>query len=429
MTDLEARFQRALTIQQYGSPDFGAIAARAQTRAHNKRVGSGLASLAVLAVGAVGLLNTVNGSSSVVEAADGSLSVDLDVGDAADASSTTAASAPSQPIIAALSAASELCFGYDNTSGAGTLAVSLEEDGNVSVDESRVRGSTDDPGFVFRFRGEGQADGLRVRAQGSYESEGQQQSLEELRMFGFSEDLATVAGPEFVYTGTDCGDPGTAGQAAPGQVLSDGYGGSLVIDAEAGLLHQRSDGSLVPIELPSIDAEVVQRWPTDLASVEGTFYLFIDQLVNLAPAPGEDVHLEVSILALNLETDELIEVERRVITDTDGPDWIYNGHITSNGEDILVMREFWQSTCLYAEALSLSGSRTNSPETAGLERPPWMDDITDDVRSKLSTAAGTAELGCITLNEIDDGGVATLGRQADPTTFEDFTAGFLLLYG
>ncbi len=478
MNDLEQRFQRAATIEGYQSPNLDAIATRGHKRVHNKRIASGLASIAVLAVGAVGLVRTVDRSTAVVEAADGSLAVELGeddgglvslgdedeaateeggdtevaIGEAPDGSqgeaaagtdetdgsgdatsgtspTTQAAAEQTQPIVDALEATFELCFGYDNASGAGTLEVWLDGENNVAVDERRVRGGAGDLAFVFRFRGDGPADGLQVNATGRFEAEGQQSTDNNReRSFVFTDDLATVASPDYIYNSIDCGAMTSIGEAPAGQTLDDGYGGSLVVDAAAGLVHQRADGSLVPIDFPSVDA-VIQRWPTDVAAIDGTYYLFIDQFINVPPVQGEDVHFEVSILALNLESDELVEVERRVITNSDGREWFYNGHITTNGTQILVMRELWQSACLYAEAVTLTGAPTQAPELAGLDLPADVDALTDEVRVKLRSTAGIAELGCITLDDIDDGGIEALGRQADSAAFSDFAADFLMLYG
>lgn len=468
--DLEQRFQQAVESEKFGQPNLHAIANRGAARARNKRIGAGAASLAVLAVGALSLSSIASRTPDVVEAADGSIAVDVDDGDGGlvsldDSDGTPAEEqiesdeAPQspgdepgddasvveeepaeaaetevqpQPLLGALAQEFELCYSYDDESGSGTLQVWLDGDEVVQVEERRVRGGADDPAFVFDFVGMGTVDGLQIDATGEYISEGALGPSNESRSFLFSGDLSSVAGQQFVYTAQSCDSIGEAGAPVTGGVVADGYGGSLTVDPELGLVHQRVDGSDVVVELPSFDAVAPQRWPTDVASIGGTYYLLVDQFVNLEPGPGETDHFEVSILALNLETDEWIEVERRIITGVEGPDWVYNGHMTSNGEQILVMREFWQGTCMYIEALTLSGEVVDAPETAFYPRPPWLDGFTKEQAATMRDTDPDNDFvfdPCVGLDEIGDGGLAVLGRQAPPQAFAEFEADFLLRYG
>lgn len=470
--DLAERFHQAVSVEDHQQPDLGAIAARGRQRAHSKRVASGLASVTVLAVGALGLVSSIQDSPELVEAADGSLAVEIgdedrslvslgerepepgvsDTGqssadveqdlpagsvDGEDSASATAEEAvdvasgevEAQPLIEALAASFELCYGYDNEGGAGAVEVWMDADQNISIDERRLRGSDDNPDSVFRFRGEGRADGLRVEASGRYEADGQQTPVEETRTFVFGDGLGTLAGPQFIYTAVNCEADSVVVEAAGDGLVADGYGGSLMVTDDGRLVHEQADGSTVVIELPRIEADVVQRWPTDIAQLNGTSYLFIDEFVNRPTLSPDEVDFEVSILALNLETDELIEVERRPITSTASPEWIYNGHITTNGEQILVMRELWQSACLYAEAINIDGTAAEAPETVGLELPRSVGVFSEDVLAQLGVVDGPAELGCLTLDDIDDGGIGVLGRQADAASFNEFAADFLLAFG
>ncbi len=437
--DLEERFHHAVTVEGHQQPDLGAIAARGERRAHNKRVASGLASVAALAVGALGLVSSIQDSPELLEAADGSLAVEvgdddgslvsLGESEAGEVASDPDGDTVSQPLIEALGASLELCYNYDNDSGAGTIEVWMDGEQNISIDERRLRGTDEDRGSVFRFRGEGRADGLRVEASGRYETDGQQTPSNENRTFLFDDGLGTVAGPRFIYAAVDCELEEAVREADGDGVVADGYGGSLKVDEDGILVHDRVDGSAVVIELPAIEADVVQRWPTDIAQLDGTSYLFIDQFVNMSPASGDEVKFEVSVLALNLETDQLIEVERRLITSTESPEWVYNGHITTNGEQILIMRELWQGACLYAEAINLDGTVAETPETLGFELPETVRVFSDDVIAQLRTVNDASELGCLTFDDIDDGGVGALGRQADAASFNEFAADFVLLYG
>ncbi len=241
----------------------------------------------------------------------------------------------------------------------------------------------------------------------------------------------------------------------PERSLPDSLGG--YVEMRTGeLVHVTSNGfeNRVPLEQPA--GGFVQRWVTDIAPVDGTPYLFIDEFVNRTDLAEDRVaalyesygvsygeesdpyadlrgiatdqelsnleHWEVAIVAYNLETDELFDVERRTIHSATSIDWIYNGHITTDGSRILVMRELWQSACLYVEALTFDGAvleltENPSPAPEGLG--------TFDYETIRSMQRGEVPLPqpCATLAEIDDDGRELLGAQVDQARIDAVNSG------
>ena len=467
MNDIEHRLRQARTndVAGTGRPDLSAITARGAARRRNKRIGAGIGAAAIVAIGAVGLGSRLDDRPNRVEAAGGGIGSEI-----ADPRQrgTTAVPAPADgmengsadgtigvdgpvttttlvggaglqdgaegamaegslvDLLAELEPPGTVCFSYDDpTTGAGTLSLVVDDDtGDIHVRESRDRGGVIDPANVFQFEGIASDTGLQITARGEIVSEGDIEPSPVERVFFIQPDLSGAWNEGWDYDTAGC--PTGPGETATGTV-ADGLGGSLaIVDRE--LVHARADGATVVIELPAVGAEIVQHWVTDVAPIDGTPYLFIDRFVNRDPALGQEVDFEVSIFALNLITDELIEVEKRQVTTVASPEWMYNGHITTDGTNIVVMRELWQSYCLFVEGLTIDGTPVEVPQSLDYPKPVGLDEMTQaEIDAVLSNQAVVTP--CLTLSDVPDDGVSALGRQADPERFAAFARSFSEAFG
>lgn len=240
----------------------------------------------------------------------------------------------------------------------------------------------------------------------------------------------------------------------PERSLPDSLGGYVEV-RNGEIIHVSSVGTETRLPLEQPTGGFVQRWLTDIAPVDGTPYLFIDEFVNRTDLaadraaalyesygvsygeesdPYADLrgiateqelsdleHWEVAIVAYNLASDELFDVERRTIHSATSIDWIYNGHITTDGQRVLVMRELWQSTCMYVNALTLDG------EPIILDPSPVPAPI--GVESLDFNAIRAIQMGdrpypqeCTTLEQIGDGGVAILGSVVDQALVSEWNS-------
>ena len=241
----------------------------------------------------------------------------------------------------------------------------------------------------------------------------------------------------------------------PTDAVPDSLGG-YVLANDGALRHVHFDGTARPIALAVPPGGFVQLWVTDVAELDGIPYLFIDEFVNRRDLAAEKTaalyekygltygadadpwseldgvatqeeldaleHWEVSILAVDLRTDMVTVVEKRIIGSAVSNEWIYNGHITTDGSRILVMRELWQSACLYVEALTFDGAvleltENPSPAPEGLG--------TFDYETIRSMQRGEVPLPqpCATLAEIDDDGRELLGAQVDQARIDAVNSG------
>ncbi|MEM9890406.1 MAG: hypothetical protein AAF962_06050 [Actinomycetota bacterium] len=196
----------------------------------------------------------------------------------------------------------------------------------------------------------------------------------------------------------------------PGE-LSDGLGGALAADGTS-LVHHRADGTTTVL-FADLDPNVRV---TDVAPIDGRPYLFIDRFEF-----GDGELFVVSILAVDLTTDEVIVVEERDVA-PETPSWIYNSHVTTDGAQLLVARELWQGECYYTETITLDGASVPGVAEA-VPAPDWLDGWDP-------TSAGPGELPgpCVTLGDWVDlgGGETVLGRYADADRLNDLN---LLLDG
>ena len=225
-----------------------------------------------------------------------------------------------------------------------------------------------------------------------------------------------------------------------------------------GVDHLRSDGSTDLITFDDPAGGFAQRWPTDVARIGQRNYLLIDQFVNRSDLAAERTkalaskygveykpesdphaelgsvatpeelaaleHWEVSILAVDLTTDETITVETRVINSAVSPDWIYNGHVTSDGTNLLVMRELWQGHCLYAEGLTLDGQPVDIVDSSIYAKPVGLADMTYDEIDAVFAMTSDPPQPCRTLEELPDSGLGVWGTQADTEQISAFRQGF-----
>ncbi len=235
--------------------------------------------------------------------------------------------------------------------------------------------------------------------------------------------------------------------------LSDGVGGWLTVKDDGTLSRLAPDGAESVIRLPDRGGWT-QRLVTDLAPIDGTPYLLMDEFVSrddlafervqevasrygLTIDPDSDYeaalaevataqeldslnHFEVSILAVDVISGRVTTVERRVINSIADPGWVYNGHITANGSRLVVMRELWQGACMYAEALTLDGAPVDDPITDQYRKPAGLDTLTFEEISAMQRGEATWPEPCLTLDVINDGGQAALGTQAGPGNLEVF---------
>lgn len=255
----------------------------------------------------------------------------------------------------------------------------------------------------------------------------------------------------------DLTDEDDTGLSQPSQSsVSDGTGGWLTV-TPAGIEHLRADGSSGVITFAEPSGGFVQRWPTDVVQLDGGHYLLLDQFLNredlaadreralaesygvpydaetgatglegvATPAELDSLnHWEVSILAVDLATDEIITVEQRVIHSTHSPEWVYNGHMTSDGSNLIVMRELWQGHCLYAEGLTLNGEPVDIADARVYAKPQGMESMTFEEIDAVFSMQVDPPQPCRTLAELPDSGLGVWGTQADPQQIEAFRTAF-----
>lgn len=163
----------------------------------------------------------------------------------------------------------------------------------------------------------------------------------------------------------------------PGEI-SDGLGGKLFV-LDGRIVHLHPDETLSPIFIPRQDGTAPsQTWLTDIALLDGTPHLFISTFVVF---DFEQSIFETTIEMVNLQTDELSVVERRRIEGTENDNWIYNGHITSDGSNLRVVRELWQGQCYFTETLRPDGALVPADEP--FPKPRWLDGITEELATEL----------------------------------------------
>ncbi|MEZ5225414.1 MAG: hypothetical protein R2710_01740 [Acidimicrobiales bacterium] len=211
-------------------------------------------------------------------------------------------------------------------------------------------------------------------------------------------------------------------QAARRSELADGLGGAIVVE-EGRLTHRAVDGSMTTLELPEA-LPTTERRVTDVAPLGDHPFLLVSDFTDrpdLAEAGGDNtrsdpVHQEVAIYAVDLTTNEVHVVEQRTITDKQSPDWVFNGLVTAQNGHIMVVRELWQSMCVYVETLALDGTPMETPENP-LPEPSLAGLDGDDIHAMQ---AGLVEppRGCIAADELPDGAMSVLGSQADPAALE-----------
>lgn len=387
MNQLEERLRTAGRSHTDITPDIGSIRNRGLGIRRNRQIGTSLAAVALVALGGVAAFNTFRpeGATTILSASEGELddSVDVDI------------TVPTP----------------DGESG---------DDADAAVDPT----------------------------------------LTDEDSAGDSVDDSADAVP--AAEGGDQGDDVAAGEGdsalsqPSSSSVSDGTGGWLTVTL-TGIEHLRADGSSGTITFAEPPGGSVQRWPTDVVRIDGGHYLLVDQFVNredlaaerewaLAESYGipydtetgavglEEVatleeldslnHWEVSILAVDLATDEIITVENRVIDSTHSPDWVYNGHVTSDGSNIIVMRELWQGYCLYAEGLTLDGTPVDIVDAKTYPKPQGLESMTYDEIDAVFSMQVDPPQPCRTLEELPDSGLGVWGTQADPRQIEAFSIAF-----
>ncbi len=216
--------------------------------------------------------------------------------------------------------------------------------------------------------------------------------------------------------------------------LDDGQGGSIVVDGGT-LVHLWSDGTPVPIDLP-VASGTTQRRVTDVAMLDERPFLLIsdftdrpdlvaEMTADLGAGATKDeladlMYQELAIYAVDLTTDDVHTVEERTIDDRTSPEWVYNGHVTAQNGHLMVVRELWQSMCVYVEGIQLDGTRIDTPENPLPE--PRIDDLSD--ATMRSMQAGTLDLpeGCTGIDDLPDGAMSVLGLQADAAAIEAINA-------
>ena len=386
MNQLEERLRTAGRSHADATPDIESIKQRGRKIRRNRRIGTALASVALVAVGGVAAVNLVRPSSDStnISASDGDLTDDGGVGQ-------TSSTEPDELVE------------EDGTIPSTTLVEEAGE-GSETVEAPPGEGATD-----------------------------------------------TDA------TGDAMGDA----TPAPGDAsLSDGNGGWLTATS-AGIEHLQAGGSRTVITFPDPPGGFAQRWPSDVVEIDGRHYLLVDQFVNRqdladeriralaekygiaydpddeaslalfdAATPEESAsteHWEVGILAVDLTTGEPLVVENRVINSAMSPDWVYNGHITARDDVILVMRELWQSTCMYVEAMTLAGQPVAVAESEVYAKPVGVEDLTYEDISAIFNVEREPPQPCYTLSDVADGGLAFLGTQADPERLTAFRQAFFEL--
>ncbi|MDH3299870.1 MAG: hypothetical protein OES24_05120 [Acidimicrobiia bacterium] len=385
MNQLEERLRTAGQSHTDITPDIGSIRNRGLRIRRNRQIGISLGAVALVALGGVAAFTTLRpeGDTTLLSASEGRL-------DAADLDTTVPA-----------------------------------PDGEMVEDETTPDTSVDDLA---------EADDPNDTAEDSAET-------------------VSVAPGE--------GDGGSAASddalAMPSRSsVADGTGGWLTVTS-SGIEHLRAAGSSGMISFPDPAGGFAQRWPTDVVAIDGRQYLLVDQFVNRQDLEAERVkalaesygvpydaetgamslegmatpeeldslnHWEVSILAVDLTTDDIFTVESRVINSVHSPGWVYNGHITSDGSNILVMRELWQGHCLYAEGLTLDGQPVEIADAAVYPKPRGVDAMTyDEIDAVFSTQVDPPQ-PCRTLDELPDSGLGVWGTQADADQIKAFRVAF-----
>ncbi len=393
MNQLEERLRTAGRSHTDITPDIGSIRSRGLKIRRSRQIGTSLAAVVLVATGGVAALNVFRPASdtTIVSASDGQLTDD-------EASDPNRGGRPD-----------------DSDSPEGTTTTSAE------TGDSGDTGDTDD---IAIDSAEDEATAVEVESGGGDDEGG-----------ATTEPALPMPSPTSV---------------------SDGTGGWLTVVA-GGIEHLRVDGTSGMISFPDPPGGLAQRWPTDVAFIEGRHYLLVDQFVNRQDLEAERVkamaeaygvpydaeagafalegvatpieidslnHWEVSILAVDLTTDEVLTVEERVINSVQSPEWVYNGHITSDGTNILVMRELWQGHCLYAEGLTLDGQPVDVVDAKVYAKPEGLDMMTYDDIDAVFSAQAEPLRPCRTLAELPDSGLGVWGTQADTAQMEAFRVAF-----
>jgi hypothetical protein len=280
-------------------------------------------------------------------------------------------------------------------------------------------------------------------------------TVDEIGPTPLEDELGDTDDTEEAVTGaTMAGRDGGEALAPPStSSLSDGVGGWLTVKDDGTLSRLAPDGAESIIRLPDRGGWT-QRFVTDVALIDGTPLLLIDEFVSrddlalervrevagrygLTIDPDSDYeaalaevataqeldslnHFEVSILAVDVISGRVTTVERRVINSIADPRWVYNGHVTAYGSRLVVMRELWQGACLYAEALTLDGATVDDPITDRYPKPVGLDTLTFEEISAMQSGEAPWPEPCLTLDVINDGGQAALGTQAGRGNLEVF---------
>ena len=412
MNQPEDRLRAAATGGPNAAPDLDTIVGRAQRLRRNRRIGFVMASVAIVAVGAAAGFSYLQSTSPTSIAAVGV----GDSSDEADGQSADEANDTSSP-----DSAADGENGRDDNDDATPPAAGSTADTEPIDDGDDVASSE-------------QADGDDVDDDNGDDD-------------GSGSDDEAADGDD---GGNDDGRPTSSS-------LGDGSGGWLT--ATTGTIrHQHADGTETTITFTDPVGGFAQRWPTDVVRLGNGYYLLIDQFVNRQDLASERMrtlaqrygipydgdgdmyralegiasdqelseveHWEVGILAVDLASDQLLMVENRVINSANSPDWIYNGHITSDGANLVVMRELWQGYCHYVEGLSLNGQVVSVSQSLVYPKPRGLDEMTFDDITAVFEGRRQAPQPCLTLSDISDRGVAALGLQADPAEMEAFSQAF-----
>lgn len=221
-------------------------------------------------------------------------------------------------------------------------------------------------------------------------------------------------------------EPPTTNPPEPTPEIGDSNGGTVLVEGGQ-LSYRNAAGELQPIDLPATGA-TTERRVTDLAPMDGRPYLLVadftdrpDLAAEMAtelglgpddPRTDDLMHHELEIHAVDLTTLQIYPVEQRTVTDRTSVDWVYNGHVTIQGDHLMVVRELWQSMCVFVEALTLDGTVVEAPQNP-LPQPLLAGLSTETIRAMQ---AGTKEppAGCLGSDELTDGAMSALGTQADP---------------
>ncbi len=212
--------------------------------------------------------------------------------------------------------------------------------------------------------------------------------------------------------------------------LADTIGGAVIV-TDGRLMHRMASGETLPLDLPEAGV-TTERRVADLAMLDDRPFLLISDFTDrpdLAAAAGDDsgtdeaadsesdsMHQDLAIYAVDLSTNDVHIVEARTVTDRQSPDWVYNGHITAQGNQILVVRELWQSMCVYVETLDLDGNNLETPENPLPE--PSLFGLSSETITAMQAGVIDPPRGCIAAGELPDGVMTVLGIHADPAALE-----------